>query len=128
MFGGFTLATVFGVPLGAYLGLHIGWRETLSAVNAGSSVMLIFLMRGLPEGLQVPRVNLAGWLQLGRDKIVLLLLGVSLLQIGDVRGVWIHRPVFSAPSAVGECRSNRLDAHAVWCSGLYGQFARRPGD
>lgn len=88
VFGGFTLATVFGVPLGSYLGLQIGWRETLAQVSAASVIMLIFLVRGLPEGLQVPRVQLAGWVQLGRDKTVLMLLGVSLLQIAGTYTVF----------------------------------------
>ena len=88
VFGGFTLATVFGVPLGAYLGLHIDWRETLVVVSAASVVMLVFLTRGLPEGLQVPRVNLAGWLQLGKDKTVMLLLGVSVMQIAGTYAVF----------------------------------------
>ena len=34
MFTGLTVATLLGVPAGAWLGLHFGWRATFWAVSA----------------------------------------------------------------------------------------------
>jgi predicted MFS family arabinose efflux permease len=81
VFGGFTLATVFGVPLGTYLSLHIGWRETLLGVTLASMLVLALISFRLPNNLQLPPVNIRSWLVLGRDRTVVSLLSVSLLQI-----------------------------------------------
>ena len=35
MFSGLTLATLLGMPAGAWLGLHLGWRSTFWAMSAG---------------------------------------------------------------------------------------------
>jgi predicted MFS family arabinose efflux permease len=81
VFGGFTLATVFGVPLGTYLGLHIGWRETLMVVSLATMLVLILIAHKLPSQLQMPPANLRSWLLLGQDRKVISLFGVSFLQI-----------------------------------------------
>jgi DHA1 family inner membrane transport protein len=49
MFTGLTVATLLGVPFGAWLGLELGWRATFFAVAAIGVVALIVL------GLFVPR-------------------------------------------------------------------------
>ena len=42
MFTGLTIATLLGVPVGAWLGLHFGWRSTFWAVAAiGVAAMLV---------------------------------------------------------------------------------------
>jgi predicted MFS family arabinose efflux permease len=81
VFGGFTLATVFGVPLGTYLGLHIGWRETLAGVSVATTLVLALIALQLPGNLRMPPVNLRSWLVIGRDRTIVSVLGVSLLQI-----------------------------------------------
>jgi predicted MFS family arabinose efflux permease len=88
VFGGFTLATVFGVPLGSYLGLHLGWRETLAGMAAASALMTLVIAYVLPNHLQLPRVDLRGWLALGRDSRVLTMLAVSLTQIAGTYAVF----------------------------------------
>lgn len=45
MFTGLTVATLLGVPAGAWLGLHFGWRATFWAVGAiGAAATLIIAM------------------------------------------------------------------------------------
>jgi DHA1 family inner membrane transport protein len=51
MFTGLTVATLLGVPFGAWLGLELGWRATFFAVAGIGVVALIVL------GLFVPRSN-----------------------------------------------------------------------
>lgn len=41
MFGGLTVALVTGVPLGTFIGQHIGWRETFLAVSLLGVIALI---------------------------------------------------------------------------------------
>jgi predicted MFS family arabinose efflux permease len=88
VFGGFTLATAFGVPLGAYLGLQIGWRETLGVMGAASFVMVAIIAKLVPGNLQLSAVDLRGWLALAHDRRVLALLAVSLLQIAGTYAVF----------------------------------------
>jgi DHA1 family inner membrane transport protein len=53
MFTGLTAATLLGVPAGAWLGLHFGWRSTFWAVAligvAAFTVLALFVPRGRAE-------------------------------------------------------------------------------
>ncbi|PLR28876.1 MFS transporter [Caulobacter zeae] len=50
MFTGLTLATLLGVPFGAWLGLAFGWRSTFWAVAAIGAVALVVLALLVPKG------------------------------------------------------------------------------
>jgi predicted MFS family arabinose efflux permease len=102
VFGGFTLATVFGVPLGSYLGLHLGWRETLAGMAAASALMTFVIAYALPANLQLPRVDLRGWLALGSDSRVLTMLAVSLMQIAGTYAVFS----FIGPFLAGQMKTS----------------------
>ena len=56
MFTGLTIATLLGVPAGAWLGLHFGWRSTFWAVAAIGVVAMIVIAALVPAG----RDNSAG--------------------------------------------------------------------
>lgn len=52
IFSGFSIASVFGVPVGTWISMHFGWRTTFGVIVAVSLVIL-FLMRGsLPIDLR----------------------------------------------------------------------------
>jgi DHA1 family inner membrane transport protein len=60
MFTGLTVATLLGVPAGAWLGLHYGWRSTFFAVTAigviASAIVLLLVPRsGAGQALDVRR-------------------------------------------------------------------------
>jgi DHA1 family inner membrane transport protein len=48
MFTGLTIATLLGVPAGAWLGLHFGWRSTFWAVAAIGIVAMIVIAALVP--------------------------------------------------------------------------------
>ncbi len=48
MFTGLTMATLLGVPAGAWLGLHFGWRSTFWAVAAIGVVAMIIIAALVP--------------------------------------------------------------------------------
>jgi len=84
MFTGLTLANVLGVPFGAWLGLHYGWRATFWVVAA------IGLVAMAAVALLVPRLAAGGSGRLmdelkvlGRPQ-VLLGLGITTLGFGGV--------------------------------------------
>ena len=49
--GGFSVAVALGVPVGAFIGGHLGWRMTFIGVAALSMVALLGLSVGLPKGV-----------------------------------------------------------------------------
>jgi DHA1 family inner membrane transport protein len=53
MFTGLTVATLLGVPFGAWLGLELGWRATFFAVAAIGVVALIVLAVFVPRSKEV---------------------------------------------------------------------------
>lgn len=49
MFSGLTLATLLGMPAGAWLGLHLGWRSTFWAMGAVGIVSLLVIALLVPR-------------------------------------------------------------------------------
>ncbi|MFF3289309.1 Cmx/CmrA family chloramphenicol efflux MFS transporter [Streptomyces sp. NPDC003023] len=85
MIGGLSIANVLGVPAGAFLGEHLGWRSAFWAVGAASAVALVgVLMRipriPLPE--RKPRVKQE--LTIYRDGQVWLAIAITALAAGGV--------------------------------------------
>ena len=80
MFTGLTAATVLGVPAGAWLGLHFGWRATFWAVTAigvlAFAVLAAFVPRSRPEAPAPLREELA---VLARPQV---LLGLAMTVVG----------------------------------------------
>ncbi|MFF8645080.1 Cmx/CmrA family chloramphenicol efflux MFS transporter [Streptomyces sp. NPDC015345] len=49
MIGGLSIANVLGVPAGAFLGEHFGWRSAFWAVGAASAVALVGVLTLIPR-------------------------------------------------------------------------------
>ncbi len=49
MFAGLTLATLLGMPAGAWLGLHLGWRSTFWAMSVVGIVSLLIIAALVPS-------------------------------------------------------------------------------
>ena len=58
MFSGLTLATLLGVPAGAWIGQHLGWRMAFAAVAAvgvaALAILATFVPRHLPQPAAAP--------------------------------------------------------------------------
>lgn len=76
---GLTVATVLGVPLGTWIGSHLGWRATFLMVALLGTVALIGLLLGLPRGLPRSSATLAQRLAVARHPDVLRTLAVTFL-------------------------------------------------
>ncbi|MZE76918.1 Cmx/CmrA family chloramphenicol efflux MFS transporter [Streptomyces xinghaiensis] len=60
MLGGLSIANVLGVPAGAFLGEHFGWRSAFWAVGAASAVALagiVALIPRIPRPAELPRLR-----------------------------------------------------------------------
>ncbi|MGW1146633.1 Cmx/CmrA family chloramphenicol efflux MFS transporter [Streptomyces sp. NPDC002454] len=85
MIGGLSIANVLGVPAGAFLGEHLGWRSAFWAVGLASVVALVGVLTLIPR-IPVPaeRPRLRGELRIYRDRQVWLAIAVTALAAGGV--------------------------------------------
>jgi DHA1 family inner membrane transport protein len=83
MFTGLTAATMLGVPAGAWLGLHFGWRSTFWAVALigvlALSVLALFVPRDRSTDRQAPAPLRDELAVLGRPQV---LLGLAMTVLG----------------------------------------------
>ncbi|WP_030418948.1 Cmx/CmrA family chloramphenicol efflux MFS transporter [Streptomyces sp. NRRL F-5065] len=85
MIGGLSIANVLGVPAGAFLGEHLGWRSAFWAVGAASTLALAGVVALIPRiPLPERRPRLKGELAIYRDRQVWLSIGVTALAAGGV--------------------------------------------
>ncbi|MFF2780988.1 Cmx/CmrA family chloramphenicol efflux MFS transporter [Streptomyces sp. NPDC058052] len=85
MIGGLSIANVLGVPAGAFLGEHLGWRSAFWAVGAASAIALVGVVTRIPH-LPLPetRPRLKRELTIYRDRQVLLSIVITALAAGGV--------------------------------------------
>ncbi|MER8093876.1 Cmx/CmrA family chloramphenicol efflux MFS transporter [Streptomyces goshikiensis] len=85
MIGGLSIANVLGVPAGAFLGEHLGWRSAFWSVGAASAVALVGILTLIPRiPLPAERPSLGRELRIYRDRQVWLAIGITALAAGGV--------------------------------------------
>ncbi|MEV6356094.1 Cmx/CmrA family chloramphenicol efflux MFS transporter [Streptomyces hydrogenans] len=85
MIGGLSIANVLGVPAGAFLGEHLGWRSAFWAVGAASAVALVGVATRIPHiPLPEKKPVLRRELAIYRDRQVLLSIVITALAAGGV--------------------------------------------
>jgi DHA1 family inner membrane transport protein len=82
VFLGWAVASVAGVPLGAYVAAVWGWREGFALVAAGAAVGAAGVWMLVPRGLRVPAVDAAMWRSILRDPAMMASVGVTALFAG----------------------------------------------
>lgn len=85
MFSGLTLANVLGVPAGAWIGQHAGWRATFWAVSGLGLLALVALLWLVPRALRLPSSpgSSSGWAIVRRPRL-LGALGLTALGFGGI--------------------------------------------
>ena len=61
IFLGWSVASVLGMPLAAYVGGTLGWRSAFSVVAVLSLVSAAWVWRAMPDGVQPPALSRAAW-------------------------------------------------------------------
>ncbi len=85
MIGGLSIANVLGVPAGAFLGEHFGWRSAFWAVAVASAIALVGVVTLVPAiPLPDERPRLAQEVRIYRDGQVWLSIAVVALAAGGV--------------------------------------------
>lgn len=85
MIGGLSIANVLGVPAGAFLGEHLGWRSAFWSVGAASAIALAGILVLIPKiPLPAEKPRLGRELGIYRDRQVWLAIGITALAAGGV--------------------------------------------
>ncbi|MEU9301774.1 Cmx/CmrA family chloramphenicol efflux MFS transporter [Streptomyces sp. NPDC048269] len=85
MIGGLSIANVLGVPAGAFLGEHLGWRSAFWSVGAASAIALVGILALIPKiPLPAEKPSLGRELRIYRDRQVWLSIGITALGAGGV--------------------------------------------
>ncbi|MEV7570810.1 Cmx/CmrA family chloramphenicol efflux MFS transporter [Streptomyces tanashiensis] len=114
MIGGLSIANVLGVPAGAFLGEHLGWRSAFWAVGAASAIALAGVATRIPHiPLPETRPRLKRELGIYRDRQVLLAVTITALAAGGV---------FCAFSYLAPLLTDVSGLDESWVSAVLGLF------
>ncbi|MDB5565908.1 MAG: transporter [Tardiphaga sp.] len=81
VFLGWTLAVAVGLPLVTFIASRYGWRAVYGSIGMMSCLSYALLAWRLPRGLFGVPVDLKTWTDLARNRLVVLLLLITTLQI-----------------------------------------------
>ena len=79
IFLGWSLASVLGMPLGAWLAETLGWRWAFHGVAVLSLAAAVAVWRTLPDGIRPAALSRADWVQVARRPVLLAIIGVTAL-------------------------------------------------
>jgi DHA1 family inner membrane transport protein len=80
VFLGWSIASVIGVSLGAYVSAKLGWRYGFLIVAAGAVLAALAVWRYVPAGLNVQPVDARKWRAILGNRALLAVVGVTFLQ------------------------------------------------
>lgn len=80
VFLGWSIASVAGMPLGAYISETLGWPASFLLVGAGALIAAGALQLTIPGGLRIAPIGRAMWASLLANRRLLLTVGVTAIQ------------------------------------------------
>lgn len=104
IFGGFTMANVFGVPIGTFIGQQAGWESTFWLTTALGAVAWIAIYRVLPNQLSQEKASLREQLTLLTNPRILIAFLIPAFGFGATYVVYTYlvpilKDVLSVPVA-----------------------------
>jgi predicted MFS family arabinose efflux permease len=79
IFLGWSLASVLGMPLHAWIGESFGWRWAFAVVAVLAAAAAWGVWRTVPDGVKPPPMSLGGWGRVLRNPWLMALVGVTVL-------------------------------------------------
>ena len=79
VFLGWSVASVLGMPLAAFIGGTLGWRSAFVAVGILSLASAVWVWRDMPNGIRPPALSLAAWRETLRSPALMLCIAVTVL-------------------------------------------------
>jgi DHA1 family inner membrane transport protein len=81
IFLGWSLAAAIGLPLITFIASRYGWRAVYGSIGLIGGFGFLLLMWRLPGGLVGAPVDLKTWTDVGRNRMIVLLLSITTLQM-----------------------------------------------
>ena len=79
VFMGWSVASVLGMPLGAFIGGTLGWRSAFAVVGLLALASAAWVWRSMPDGIKPPALTLADWRATLRSPALMLCIVVTVL-------------------------------------------------
>ncbi|MEY2993103.1 MAG: hypothetical protein RL357_38 [Pseudomonadota bacterium] len=79
VFLGWSVASVMGVPLGAWMGNHWGWRSAFGLIALLSVINAVWLWRILPGPIKPPPMPLSAWRETFGNSVLMKTVAVTLV-------------------------------------------------
>lgn len=80
VFLGWSMASVLGLPIGALIGGHLGWRMAFVAIALLSVVSAASIWLTLPSGIRPAALTAAAWSRVLRSPVLMGIVSVTALQ------------------------------------------------
>ena len=96
VFGGFSLASVIGAPLGVYVSCASDWRSAFGLVAALALLAIAGLLWLLPHGIQAPAIAARNWFRLFCQPALILVVLTTTLSMAGQYAVFTYLAVFLA--------------------------------
>jgi predicted MFS family arabinose efflux permease len=80
VFLGWSMASVLGLPIGALIGGHLGWRMAFVAIAALSLASAASVWLTLPRGIRPAALTVAAWSSVLRSPVLMGIVSVTALQ------------------------------------------------
>ena len=77
VFLGWSIAAVLGMPAGAWIGAHFGWRTAMACIALLSAIGAALVWREVPARLFVARIDAAAWRAIVAHPALLLVVSVT---------------------------------------------------
>jgi len=107
IFLGWSLAVAVGLPLIKLVASRYGWQVAYVGIGVGGIVSFLLLAWRLPGGLYAAPVELRTWIDLGRNRLIILLLSITVLQMSGqftiftYMGPLLKQLTGAGPDAIG---------------------------
>jgi len=79
VFLGWSVASVLGMPLGAWIGGTLGWRAAFALVGLLSFASALWVWRVMPDGVKPPAFSLGAWRETLQSRPLMLCVAVTAL-------------------------------------------------
>lgn len=90
VFLGWSLAIAVGLPLITMMTSHFGWRETYAAIGLAAAVSAALNFASLPSGLQGHPLSLQSFVDIGRNRTLILILLITLFQMSGQFSITVY--------------------------------------
>ena len=90
VFLGWSLAAAVGLPLVTFITNDYGWRQAYGAIGIIGLVSFLLLAWRLPAGLLGARVDLKTWIELARNRAIVVLLVITTLLMSGQFAVFTY--------------------------------------